>query len=66
MSKEKDEIARQLKESNSRNGLLRDEVREANKKLSAQERIIADHKLQAKEWATVRSQHTSQVETMRE
>ena len=34
--------------------------------MSVQERIIADHKLQAKEWATARSQHTSQVETIRE
>ena len=47
MSKEKDEVARQLKESNSRNGLLRDKVREANKKLGAFEKTVVDLKTQA-------------------
>ena len=62
MSKERDEIVRQLKESNSKNSLLRDEVREGNKKLGALEKIIADYKVQADKWAIARSQHTSQIE----
>ena len=57
-----DEIARQLNESNSKNSLLRDEVREGNKKLSILEKTVADYKLQENEWAIVGSQHTSQIE----
>ena len=62
LRKERDEIARQLKESNSKNSLLLNEVREANKKLDALEKTVVDYKLQVDEWATVRSQHTSQIE----
>ena len=62
MSKERDEIARQLKKSNFKNILLRDEVRVANKKLGVLEKTVADYKLQVDEWATARPQHTLQIE----
>ena len=62
LSKERDEVARQLKESNSRNGLLRDEVREANKKLGSFEKTVADLKTQANDWSTAKSRYISQIE----
>ena len=56
-----DKLARQLKENNSRNSLLRDEVHEANKKLGAFEKMIAGLKTQADDWSTVNSRYISQI-----
>ena len=62
MTKERDKVARQLKESNSRNRLFRDEIYEANKKLGTFENMVVDLKTQADDWTTAKSQYISQIE----